>query len=169
MYLLRIISCIFSESTSSFEQILTQQSSNISNLSLQSRDNLSDINRALTTLNASPILFKKRKVEPYIRKKILDVSVNLSKSLGIDTNNSDIPATVSDAVDMITRLKNKFHEESTSRSEKLQILTILPSTWSAAKISRVMNSTEYMAKYSKRLAKEKGILGTTASKPRKNN
>lgn len=159
---------LFSVLTSTSEEILSQEFSRLSQLDLETQVNLPGINKTLEVLNVSPIPMKKRKVQPYIAKKIKRVCDNLNKSLGmVDDTQSDIQATASDAIDIITRLKYKFHDGDTTNSEKLQILTILPSTWSAKKISRVMNSSEHMAKVAKKLAVSNGILAVPISKPRK--
>jgi len=63
-------------------------------------------------------------------------------------------------------LKKKFNQEE-NRSNKVQILTVLPSSWSRRKIAEEFNTTQYMASVSKSLVKENGILSHPNPKPGK--
>lgn len=58
---------------------------------------------------------------------------------------------------MISNLKVKFNNSKTS-SERLTILTLLPEDWSVYKIQQEFKTTQYLAKQSKELFAEKGIL-----------
>lgn len=76
------------------------------------------------------------------------------------------PVTVSDESVMITELKHKFQETDSSRV-KVQILTILPKTWSIRKMQEEFGATYYMARKSKCLVEEQGILATPNPRPGK--
>ena len=41
-----------------------------------------------------------------------------------------------DGEEIIQRLKSKFEVDTTSRSEKLQVLTVLPQNWTRPKVSK---------------------------------
>ena len=56
--------------------------------------------------------------------------------------------------EIISQLKVKF-EMSVKRSEQRQVLTVLPSSWSAKKIQDEFGVTNFMARVAKKLAKEK--------------
>ena len=58
---------------------------------------------------------------------------------------------------MIQQLKEKF-QEARKRSEQVQVLTVLPKSWSVTKIQQEFGVSEYMAQQSKKLVEEKGIL-----------
>lgn len=67
---------------------------------------------------------------------------------------------------MISQLKEKF-QETNSSSVKVQILTLLPKTWSIRKIQEEFGVTYYMARKSKILVEEQGILATPNPRPGK--
>ena len=66
--------------------------------------------------------------------------------------------------DVSEQLKEKF-QSTTPRSEELQILTVLPKSWSLKKIQTEFGISNYMARKSKELVKEKGILSLPDAKP----
>ena len=63
----------------------------------------------------------------------------------------------SDGREMIEQLKSKFQTIS-SINEQLQLLTILPQSWSIKKIQQEFRVSNYLARKSKVLVQEKGIL-----------
>lgn len=108
-------------------------------------------------MDQSPIPPKKSNDVPWIHKKVEKIAGNLKSSLGVDcdtTLNSD----TRDLRDILDRLKIKFHDKETSRSERIQILTVLPSHWSTNTMAETMDATKYVAKKAKELGKTKGIL-----------
>ena len=58
---------------------------------------------------------------------------------------------------MITQLKQKFHS-LTKKSEKVQVLTVLPVSWSIKRIADEFGASNYMARKAKKLVNEQGIL-----------
>lgn len=62
---------------------------------------------------------------------------------------------VSDEDEILAQLKQKFHS-CTENSEKVQILTVLPKSWSIRKIG----ASNYMVRKVKDLVREKGIMST---------
>ena len=56
-------------------------------------------------------------------------------------------------------LKQKFETESTSISEKLQILTIILQSWITKKTCNFFDTNENVAKKARRFKKRKGSLG----------
>ena len=66
--------------------------------------------------------------------------------------------------EMLKQLKQKFHS-TVERSEKVQILTVLPCSWSIGKIQAEFGVSNYMARKAKELVAEKGILSTPNPKP----
>ena len=59
---------------------------------------------------------------------------------------------IDDGREMIQQLKGKF-EATTKRSEQLQILTVLPNSWSVKTIQQEFGVSTYMARKSKELVK----------------
>ena len=70
-----------------------------------------------------------------------------------------------DMAEIIDQLKVKFNEEQ-DQSFKVQVLTILLSSWSRKKVSEDFETTEYMAGVAKKLS-EKEILSCLNPKPGK--
>ena len=70
----------------------------------------------------------------------------------------------SDESEMILQLKEKFRE-TTKRSEQVQILTVLPRSWTRKRIQNEFGVSEYMARKSKQLVREKGVLSSPDPKP----
>ena len=72
----------------------------------------------------------------------------------------DVPSEdTDDEGEMIKQLKQKFHT-TTTRSDKVQILTVLPRSWSVRKVQSEFGASNYMAQMAKQLAREKGVLAT---------
>ena len=65
--------------------------------------------------------------------------------------------------EIISQLKEKY--STASRSEKLQILTIVPKSWSLRKIESEFGASNFMAREAKQLVREKGIFSTPNPKP----
>ena len=68
-----------------------------------------------------------------------------------------------DGDEMIQQLKKKFRL-TMLRNQQLQILTVLPKSWSVIKIQQQFGVSTYMARRSKELVKEKGILSLPSPK-----
>lgn len=65
--------------------------------------------------------------------------------------------------EIIAQLKDKF--STAQRSEKMQILTLLPKSWSVRQIETEFGASNYMARKAKELVKEKGVMSTPNPKP----
>lgn len=99
-------------------------------------------------------------------KKFDYVARNLKQTFNIDTEDSEFVHQINsaDAINMIKRLKEKFNDKNTTRAEKIQILTIMPSTWNNKKNMEVMGSTDYMTRSAKELVESNGILSMSGPK-----
>lgn len=60
-------------------------------------------------------------------------------------------------------LKEKYHEKNITDDEKMQILTLFPQRWTIAKVAKILGTSRYFVKKSKKLIEAKGIF----SKPEK--
>ena len=69
------------------------------------------------------------------------------------------PTEIDNDSEIIEQLKEKFHS-STDRSQKVQILTVLPKTWSIRKVEEEFGVSNYMARKAKDLVKDQGILSS---------
>ena len=70
----------------------------------------------------------------------------------------------SDESERVLQLKEKFRE-TTKRSEQVQILTVLPKSWTRKRIQNEFGVSEYMARKCKQLVREKGVLSSPDPKP----
>lgn len=126
---------------------------------------LSVINHGLVLTGNSPIP-KKRCIEnpgssAWITNKFDRVSHNLKERFGVKF--SEIEAAAHDHALMIAQMKQAFHAPGIAYERKMEILTLLPSTWSIPHMAQTIGSTYHMAKVAKDLARHGGIL----SKPLK--
>ena len=114
---------------------------------------ISSMNKCFEDIGETPFSRRKARRKDYSRQQI----EKLSKALQ-DTEIRD------DGSEMLQQLKEKF-EVTTKKSEKLQVLTVLPKSWSPKQIQQEFGVTLYMARKSKELVKEKGILSLPGPKP----
>lgn len=115
------------------------------------------INEALPLLNINPIDKYAINNSLYLSEKYNEICSTFVTLLGINDKSNHYQNSV-DYQNIVENLKAKFKAESTTRSEKLQILTLLPSDWSINKICDVMGATKHMAIVSKLLKEKKGTL-----------
>lgn len=124
---------------------------------------LPTINEALVLLNQSPVSAKRRIYETYLNDKVTRVAQNLRKALGVK-NRMKTEFSDMDATEMINSLREKFNADNTSRSIRIQILTLLPSSWSVHKVMEVMGASEHMVRVAKNLVSADGILSVPTKK-----
>ncbi|KAI4473734.1 hypothetical protein M0804_015206 [Polistes exclamans] len=144
------------EPTTSYgESLVKQSSSSLSELRLEiTRPTIND---ALLLLNQSPLLTRRQNDDTYLNNKITRVAYNLRKALGVQ-NTVEFQCSDTDAAEIIEKLREKFNDTDTSTSLRLQILTLMPSSWSIDKIVVVMGATMYMARLARKLAADQGVL-----------
>lgn len=65
-----------------------------------------------------------------------------------------------DLVEIIEQLKSKYATAS-SRNEKVQILSVLPKSWTHSQIQKEFHASYHLAYTTKKLVDENGILCTT--------
>lgn len=83
------------------------------------------------------------------------------------TSSSDSDTELNAESEIINQLKEKF-QTSTNRSERVQMLTVLPKSWGTKRIEReFVGATNFMVRKAKQLVKEKGIMSTPNPKPGK--
>ena len=71
----------------------------------------------------------------------------------------------SDDGEIIAQLKEKFRTANILRSEKVQILTVLPKSWSIRKIQTELGASNFTVRKAKALVAASGILTTPNPKP----
>jgi hypothetical protein len=123
---------------------------------------LSVLNESLRVLGESPIIHRKlRKTPLYAKTKARKIESAVKKRIELCTGTllSDEMPVQSPDMEIINQLKKKFRS-CTKNSEKIQILTVLPNSWTLKRVVEEFQVSEYMARKAKNLVKEKGILST---------
>lgn len=158
--------CKNSESSSDSNQsIESDVESSCSNSSLEADLNsvnaIETLNTTLEQYGASPIKKKRLVTAKYRSEKFQNLNKTLNeKVFKVETTLTVDQKFKEDSVrfnKMISNLKVKYNNSKTS-SERLTILTLLPEDWSVYKIQQEFKTTQYLAKQSKELFAEKGIL-----------
>lgn len=127
---------------------------------------LKALNESLSIIGESPV--KKQRLEKgkyYKEEKAKKIQDNICSKLQIgsapSTSKDHTTASASHVTnadeEIVNQLKEKFNTTE-KRSEKLQILTVLPKSWSRSKIQEEFKVTQYMARQAKNLVKEKGVM-----------
>ena len=119
------------------------------------------LNKCATILGESPVQLRRLKRSKSYRQQktqMLQHSVvrNL-QSLCPDDSTIQEPQLSSDGAEMIQQLKEKLLSCETT-GQKVQVLTILPKSWSIHKIEEEFGVSNYLARMAKDLVEEKGIL-----------
>jgi len=99
----------------------------------------------------------------YLSGKYNEICSTFATLLGLDNKSNHYENSVN-YQDILENIKSKFDSGSTTRAQKLQILTLLPSDWSINKICDVIGATKHMALLSKSLKERKGILSVPEGK-----
>ena len=115
---------------------------------------LSSINQCLEKIGETPIVSQKLHQQKYPKQKVKKISTAINKAVIRDKDlDSD------DESEIIKQLKEEFHT-TTQQSKKIQILTVLPKSWSIKQVQTEFGTSSYMARKAKNLVKESGILET---------
>ena len=115
------------------------------------------VNQCLKESGKTPIRKRKLGTRKYAEKKLDEVTSMMEKLvIGEDSKSEDS--------EIIQQLKDKFQATS-ERSIQVQILTVLPQSWSIRKIEKEFGVSNFMARTAKKLVRENGILSTPNPKP----
>ena len=114
------------------------------------------VNKCLETIGETPITKRKLQSKKKSMEKVKRITAMMEKVVVGDTQHSD-------EREIIKQLKEKF--STATRSEKIQILTVLPKSWSIRKIQQEFGTSNFMARKAKELVDRKGILTTPDPKP----
>lgn len=127
--------------------------------SLCSEVALPAVNAALQMLDVSPIPKKKLKINTWMDDKF-DRTVGVMKRLCELPDLPDTKKDESDWAETISRLQEKFQSPSVTNAERIQILTLLPKSWTNTKVADEFRTSLYMVKKARKLCREQGILAT---------
>ena len=124
----------------------------------QRTEALDKVSECLVSLGKTP--FDTRKVsrsKVYAKQKVVEITSMMDRLvIGEDQCGGDR--------EIIKQLKEKFHSTS-ERSVKVQVLTVLPMSWSIDRIQEEFGASNYMARRAKQLVREHGILATPDRRP----
>ncbi len=118
------------------------------------------MNQCLSAIGETPIVRKKLHQVKYPKEKLKKIGATMKKKIlrEQECDHSD------DDSEIIRQLKDKF-QSTTEKSEKVQILTVLPKSWTVRKVQSEFGASNYMVRRAKELVKQKGILSTPNPKP----
>lgn len=127
---------------------------------------LEHLNVSLSSLGESPVSKKKMHSSKYCTEKMGKIKTTFKQSLfNVEDDDDDNSRNNNAESEIIEQLKDKF--KLAKRNEKLQILTVLPRSWSCSRIEKEFGVTNYFARKAKALQKDKGVLSTADPKPGK--
>ena len=121
---------------------------------------LESVNQCLGEIGETPVVKKKLQQVHYPKDKLKRITTAMKKVMVQDTESSDNH----DDGEIIKQLKEKFNSTA-ERSEKVQVLTVLPNSWSMHKVQAEFGASDYMVRKARELVKQKGILSTPNLKP----
>ena len=117
------------------------------------------VNSCLDKIGETPVTRRKLQSKKYVEKKMENITKVMKKAVMGDTYSDQ----TGDEGEMVRQLKEKF--STAERSKKIQILTVLPKSWSIRKIQLEFGTSNFMARKAKELVKKKGILSSPDPKP----
>ena len=119
------------------------------------QESLDPINQCLGAIGETPIVRKKLDQVRYPKEKLKKITATMKKMMLPEEESSGSD----NESEIIKQLKDKF-QASTTNSEKVQVLTVLPKSWSVRKVQSEFGAPNYMARKAKQLVKQKGVLST---------
>lgn len=131
-----------------------------------SSDN-SGLQKLLEVVDESPISKKRKHVVTYssAKKQKVYEKVNEFLKTGLNESANTVEEKKSRLYDeMIQQLHDKFDKETTSRRDKIQLLTILPQSLSINEVMSEFDASKRMVQIAKQLYSETGVLSKPAAK-----
>jgi len=113
---------------------------------------LESVSKGLSIIGESPAIRSKLQGTHYPKEKLTKIKSAFVKSMHMSED-------IDDKSEIIKQLKVKFHETQ-QKSVKIQILTLLPMSWSIKKVEYEFKASNYMVRKAKALVKSGGILST---------
>jgi len=132
---------------------------------------LAIINKSLEVLGESPVCTRKVDTRVnYSLRKVRAIQTTVKRKLeliaGVPLDEAECSHNQNEIIsanEMIEQLKQKFHS-CVKQSEKVQVLTVLPKSWSMRRIEDEFAASNYMVRKVKKLVEEKGVLSTPNQK-----
>ena len=115
---------------------------------VQPNTDINIINEAMTIIGVSPIISKKKAHGSNMENKVKRIETTIKQKLETATGKR-FGDDESELIH-VTQLKQKFHS-LTKKSEKVQVLTVLPVSWSIKRIEDEFGASNYMPRKAKKL------------------
>ena len=116
------------------------------------------VNKCLVDLGETPVTKRKLQSKKYKERKLELLTTKMSEAMSMGRSREN------DEGEILQQLKEKFQSTS-QNSERVQILTVLPKSWSIHKIQAEFGVSNFMARKVKQLVKEKGVLSSPDPRP----
>lgn len=124
------------------------------------------LNASLTSLGESPVMKSKcTSNKRYCKDKLEKIKCKLNDSFFKSDGHVKECDCEGSQTEIVDQLKEKF--TTATKSERLQILTVLPKSWSCARIESEFGVSNYTARKAKQLLEVKGVMSTPDPKPGK--
>lgn len=114
------------------------------------------VNQCLLNLGETPVTKRKLQSKKYCKQKMEVLTMKMGEVM--------IGEKQTDESEMLQQLKEKFHS-TPQNSIKVQILTVLPKSWSIQRIQMEFGASNFMARKAKQLVKDKGVLSSPDPRP----
>ena len=114
------------------------------------------INQAFDAIGKTPLDPNRVKLKSYGERKLRQLQASVRETLHMNKPKDDFE-------EILGQLKVRFKDAT--RSEKIQILTILPKNWSIRQIEQKFKVTHWMAQTAKNLQVERGVMASPNPKP----
>ena len=120
-------------------------------LQVDTSESLMMVNQCLKTIGETPLTKRKIQCKNYSKQKVEKITTMMKKAVIGDVHSGQ----TNDEGEIIKQLKEKF--STVGRSERIQILTVLPKRWSIRKIQEEFGVSDFMARKAKQLVRERGV------------
>ena len=114
------------------------------------------INQTFDAIGKTPLDPKRVKLKSYGEQKLRQLQAGVRETPQMNKPKDNFE-------EILSQLKVKFKDAT--RSEKIQILTILPKSWSIRQIEQEFKVTHRMAQTAKNLQVERGVMASPNPKP----
>lgn len=122
--------------------------------------NIEIFNKSISSILTSPIDRKKMNSINYVKRKYEEVNKKIRREIfKLNTIDEIDRDKVNEFDEMIAQIKDKFSKDGITRNEKLQLLSILPRSWTVQKIMDTFNTSRYLATQAKQ-----SLEGTSKSR-----
>eukprot|EP00795_Rhopilema_esculentum_P014986 gene14986-6141_t len=122
---------------------------------------ISLVNTSLSSMGESPIQPKKLAgSKRYSKEKLDRIAGAFRKKLKIYEEVDVVLGKIQKSIQYYNEMISQVKERFTRAENKSEQMTVLPKTWSIRKVGKEFNVSNYLARKSKKLVQQKGVLST---------